>query len=204
MLEIRRDSRLSQALVHFVIDRASLFSDHRISGRPIRANLKHFRAYYWQFSHGCQLFSCEVMVVKTWNWYFVEFLSRVCSPTARCARTDGSANCACNTGRRHKMRLLQHMDDTCKHSFALDADLIQTAIQECAVTNLLSTRSVSACPVSRSVIHDLLRSHIIPQPTRFGVSRFARNVCSSKVETCLEQHFRVTDFVYQRLPCPNM
>ena len=32
-----------QALVHFVIDRASLFADHRISGRPIRAKYKHFR-----------------------------------------------------------------------------------------------------------------------------------------------------------------
>ena len=28
---------LSQALVNFVIDRASLFTDHEISGRPIRA-----------------------------------------------------------------------------------------------------------------------------------------------------------------------
>ena len=31
------DDRLSLALVHFVIDRASLFTDHGISGRPIRA-----------------------------------------------------------------------------------------------------------------------------------------------------------------------
>ena len=40
---------LSQALVHFVIDRASLFADHRISGLPIRAKYKHYgtilRAY---------------------------------------------------------------------------------------------------------------------------------------------------------------
>ena len=35
--EINRFRRLSQALVHFVIDRASLFTDHRISGLPIRA-----------------------------------------------------------------------------------------------------------------------------------------------------------------------
>ena len=34
---------LSHALVHFVIDRASLFTDHRISGRPIRRKKKHFR-----------------------------------------------------------------------------------------------------------------------------------------------------------------
>ena len=32
-----------QSLVHFVIHRASLFTDHRISGLPIRAKYKHFR-----------------------------------------------------------------------------------------------------------------------------------------------------------------
>ena len=34
---------LSHALVHFMIDRASLFTDHRISGLPIRSKYKHFR-----------------------------------------------------------------------------------------------------------------------------------------------------------------
>ena len=34
---------LSQALVHFVIDRANVFTDHIISSRPIRAKYKHFR-----------------------------------------------------------------------------------------------------------------------------------------------------------------
>ena len=43
MYEINRFRRLSQALVHFVIDRASLFTDHKISGLPIRAKYKHFR-----------------------------------------------------------------------------------------------------------------------------------------------------------------
>ena len=37
MCEINRFRRLSQALVHFVIDRANLFTDHRISSLPIRA-----------------------------------------------------------------------------------------------------------------------------------------------------------------------
>ena len=37
MYDINRFRRLSQALVHFVIDRASLFTDHKISGLPIRA-----------------------------------------------------------------------------------------------------------------------------------------------------------------------
>ena len=32
----------SISLVHFVIDRASLFTDHGISGLPIRARYKHF------------------------------------------------------------------------------------------------------------------------------------------------------------------
>ena len=41
MMNVRdqRDNRLSQALVHFVIDRASLFTDHRISGRPERISI---------------------------------------------------------------------------------------------------------------------------------------------------------------------
>ena len=50
IFEINRFRRLSQALVHFVMDRASLFTDHRISGRPIRAKYKHFRTI-WE--HTC-------------------------------------------------------------------------------------------------------------------------------------------------------
>ena len=42
MEEIRRAKRLSQALVHFVIDRANLLTDHRISGLPIRAKKRRF------------------------------------------------------------------------------------------------------------------------------------------------------------------
>ena len=34
----------------FVIDRASLFTNHRISGRPIRAKYKHFRT---SWEHTC-------------------------------------------------------------------------------------------------------------------------------------------------------
>ena len=40
--EINRCKRLSQALVNFVMDRANLFIDHRISSRPILARYKHF------------------------------------------------------------------------------------------------------------------------------------------------------------------
>ena len=37
MYEIKRAKRLSQAFVHFVTARASLFTDHKMSGLPIRA-----------------------------------------------------------------------------------------------------------------------------------------------------------------------
>ena len=39
--EIKRAGRLSHAFVHFVIDRASLFTNHRISSLPIRAKSQH-------------------------------------------------------------------------------------------------------------------------------------------------------------------
>ena len=71
--EINRFRRLSQALDHFVIDRASFFTDHRISGRPIRAKYKHFRTIWtfagvkppcpthWSlFEIACVCESCEV------------------------------------------------------------------------------------------------------------------------------------------------
>ena len=38
--------RLSQALVHVVIDRSSLFTDHRISGRPLRAKYQAFQKQF--------------------------------------------------------------------------------------------------------------------------------------------------------------
>ena len=44
--EINRFRRLSHALVHFVMDRASLFTDHKISGRPILAKYKHLRTIW--------------------------------------------------------------------------------------------------------------------------------------------------------------
>ena len=43
MCEIKRAKRLSQAFVRLVIDRASLFTDHRISSLPIRAKHRQFR-----------------------------------------------------------------------------------------------------------------------------------------------------------------
>ena len=40
--------RLSQTFVHFVTARASLFTDHKISGPPIRAKYRHLRTIYEQ------------------------------------------------------------------------------------------------------------------------------------------------------------
>ena len=48
--EINRFRRLWQALVLFVIDRASLFTDHRISGLPIRAKYELFKTLCEQTS----------------------------------------------------------------------------------------------------------------------------------------------------------
>ena len=41
--EIKRAKRWSQAFVHSVTARASFFTDHKISGLPMRAKYKHFR-----------------------------------------------------------------------------------------------------------------------------------------------------------------
>ena len=46
MSEITRAKRLSHALVHFVMARASLFTDHTISHLPIPAKYRHFRTIW--------------------------------------------------------------------------------------------------------------------------------------------------------------
>ena len=43
MYGIKCAKRLSHALVHFVMTRASLSTDHNISGLPIRSKYRHFR-----------------------------------------------------------------------------------------------------------------------------------------------------------------
>ena len=42
MYEIKRAKRLKQALVNLVTARASLFTEHKISGLPMRTKYKHF------------------------------------------------------------------------------------------------------------------------------------------------------------------
>ena len=65
----------------FVMDRASLFTDHKISGRPILAKYKHFRTNWehtlWQFSTRFHFFFFEVVVIDAWSRYFVELLRRL-------------------------------------------------------------------------------------------------------------------------------
>ena len=69
-------------MVHFVMDRASLFTDKRISSLPIRAKYTHFRTI-WEHTCGNSpikfhfLFFCEVLVIDAWSGYFVELLSRL-------------------------------------------------------------------------------------------------------------------------------
>ena len=46
--EIKRTKRSSQALVHIVAARASLFADHKISGLPVRAKCRHLRTIWEQ------------------------------------------------------------------------------------------------------------------------------------------------------------
>ena len=81
MYEINRFKRLSHALVHFVIDRASLFTDHRISGLPIRAKYKHFRTIREHVFHNSPTdftsSSLKVVIIDAWSRYFVELLSRL-------------------------------------------------------------------------------------------------------------------------------
>ena len=93
--EINRFRRLSQASVHFVIDRASLFTDRRISGRPILAKYKHFRTIWerafdnfpsdfnsfslkcWSSMHGVDtLWSCWVVLFANSQYRSTHFLAR--------------------------------------------------------------------------------------------------------------------------------
>ena len=62
--KINRFRRLSQALVHFLMDLASLFSDHRISGL-IRAKFQHFRTIW---DHTCDK-SPTVFISSSLKWW---------------------------------------------------------------------------------------------------------------------------------------
>ena len=79
MIQIKRAKRLSQALVHFVTARASLFKDQRTSSRPIPDHEQAFQDYLWAyFGHvfdRFQFFLFEVMVVQAWSRDFVQLFS---------------------------------------------------------------------------------------------------------------------------------
>ena len=59
MYEIKRAKRLSQDFVHFVTARASLFTDHKISGLPVRAKYRHFRTICEQTVDNSPTDSCS-------------------------------------------------------------------------------------------------------------------------------------------------
>ena len=63
MYEVNRTKRSSQALVHFVTALASLFTDHGMSGLPLRAKYRQFTDAR-QFSHCVQLSLLELVIVK--------------------------------------------------------------------------------------------------------------------------------------------
>ena len=82
MYDIKRFRRLSQALVHFVIDRASLFTDHRISGLPIRAKCyasisELFEGILVTILPQISFLLLKVMIIDAWSRYFVELLCRL-------------------------------------------------------------------------------------------------------------------------------
>ena len=66
----------------FVIARASLLTDHRVSGLCFACQVQtlqnNLRAYIWQFSHGFQSFFFELMVILAWSWDFVEVAESFC------------------------------------------------------------------------------------------------------------------------------
>ena len=76
---INRFRRLSQALVHFVMDRASLFTDHRISGRPFRAKYKHFRRI-WEHTFDKSPADFNSSSLKWWSSMH-GVVESSCSPT---------------------------------------------------------------------------------------------------------------------------
>ena len=73
--EIKRATRLSHALVHFVMARASSFTDHKISGLPIRAKYGHFRIICEQTVDNSPTDSFflffKLMVIHAWRCDFV-------------------------------------------------------------------------------------------------------------------------------------
>ena len=80
MYDIKRAKRLSQALVHFVTARASLCTDQRMSGLPLRHMYKHFKRIgeqtFDKCSHRLQFFPFfEMIVVKTWCGDLMQLLN---------------------------------------------------------------------------------------------------------------------------------
>ena len=64
--EINRFKCLSQALVHYVIDRASLITEQRISSRPRRAKYQHFRTI-WEHTFDNSPTDFNSSSLKSWS-----------------------------------------------------------------------------------------------------------------------------------------
>ena len=80
MYEINRFKRLSQALVHFVIDRAILFTDHKyrvVQFLPVINISEQFESIHVTIVQQISFFFFEVVVIDAWSRYFVELLRRL-------------------------------------------------------------------------------------------------------------------------------
>ena len=94
MYEIKRAKRLSQVFVHFVTARASLFTDHKIAGLPVRAKYRHLRTMcentvdksptvsfssslnWWSFMQGvAALYNCWVVLFTSSHYLSTHFFA---------------------------------------------------------------------------------------------------------------------------------
>ena len=65
MYEIKRAERRSQAPVHLVTDRASLFTDQRMSGVPLRARCKTIGEHaFQQVSNSFKFLFLDVVIIQ--------------------------------------------------------------------------------------------------------------------------------------------
>ena len=90
MYEIKRDCRLSHALVHLVTALASLLTDHRISSLPIRVKHRNFRTI-WEHTFDNSPTDWNSSSLKWWSSMHGLILWRVvessCLPTQKSFHT---------------------------------------------------------------------------------------------------------------------
>ena len=101
-------------------------------------------------------------------------------PCAKCGLNGNDELCVCCACGHQRMRRL-HAWMVCKHSFA------RLGTDGSGMCQFVSrVRSISVCAVSRSVIHGVLHSKTIPQPTRLVSHVLQQTSCSKnyRVATC--------------------